>query len=194
MLNQYSYYSTLQDIFLDNNLTANTLIEGINSASDFVNIISTYIPDGIEDVPKLVELFKKYIIPKCWDSVVDITTCEDLITNHESFFGNLAEWVVSSEDRYLPILQNWEANKDKLMDKLRTTTEGTSRASDTPEVSGEWDGNDQLSSIASSTTTTTTDSGTIMNQLNDIRKRYRSIMQEWADSFIDRFTMEVLTW
>lgn len=194
MLNQYSYYSTLQDIFLDNNLTANTLIEGINSASDFVNIISTYIPDGIEDVPKLVELFKKYIIPKCWDSVVDITTCEDLITNHENFFGNLAEWVVSSEDRYLPILQNWEANKDKLMDKLRTTTEGTSRASDTPEVSGEWDGNDQLSSIASSTTTTTTDSGTIMNQLNDIRKRYRSIMQEWADSFIDRFTMEVLTW
>lgn len=194
MLNQYSYYSTLQDIFLDNNLTANTLIEGINSASDFVNIISTYIPDGIEDVPKLVELFKKYIIPRCWDSVVDITTCEDLITNHESFFGNLAEWVVSSEDRYLPILQNWEANKDKLMDKLRTTTEGTSRASDTPEVSGEWDGNDQLSSIASSTTTTTTDSGTVMNQLNDIRKRYRSIMQEWADSFIDRFTMEVLTW
>ena len=70
----------------------------------------------------------------------------------------------------------------------------TSRASDTPEVSGEWDGNDQLSSIASSTTTTTTDSGTVMNQLNDIRKRYRSIMQEWADSFIDRFTMEVLTW
>lgn len=194
MLNQYSYYSTLQDIFLDNDLTANTLIEGINSASDFVNIISTYIPDGIEDVPKLVELFKKYIIPRCWDSVVDITTCEDLITNHESFFGNLAEWVVSSEDRYLPILQNWEANKDKLMDKLRTTTEGTSRASDTPEVSGEWDGNDQLSSIASSTTTTTTDSGTVMNQLNDIRKRYRSIMQEWADSFIDRFTMEVLTW
>ena len=194
MLNQYSYYSTLQDIFLDNNLEANTLIEGINSASDFVNIISTYIPDGIEDVPKLVELFKKYIIPKCWDSVVDITTSEDLITNHENFFGNLAEWVVSSEDRYLPILQNWEANKDKLMDKLRTTTEGTSRASDTPEVSGEWDGNDQLSSIASSTTTTTTDSGTVMNQLNDIRKRYRSIMQEWADSFIDRFTMEVLTW
>lgn len=178
MLNQYSYYSTLQDIFLDNDLTANTLIEGINSASDFVNIISTYIPDGIEDVPKLVELFKKYIIPRCWESVVDITTCEDLITNHESFFGNLAEWVVSSEDRYLPILQNWEANKDKLMDKLRTTTEGTSRASDTPEVSGEWDGNDQLSSIASSTTTTTTDSGTVMNQLNDIRKRYRSIMQE----------------
>ena len=194
MLNQYSYYSTLQDIFLDNNLTANTLIEGINSASDFVNIISTYIPDGIEDVPKLVELFKKYIIPRCWDSVVDITTSEDLITNHENFFGNLAEWVVSSEDRYLPILQNWEANKDKLMDKLRTTTEGTSRASDTPEVSGEWDGNDQLSSIASSTTTTTTDSGTVMNQLNDIRKRYRSIMQEWADSFIDRITMEVLTW
>lgn len=194
MLNQYSYYSTLQDIFLDNNLTANTLIEGINSASDFVDIISTYIPDGIEDVPKLVELFKKYIIPKCWDSVVDITTCEDFITNHDNFFGNLAEWVVSSEDKYLPILHNWEANKDKLMDKLRTTTEGTSRASDTPEVSGEWDGNDQLSSIASSTTTTTTDSGTIMNQLNDIRKRYRSIMQEWADSFIDRFTMEVLTW
>lgn len=194
MLNQYSYYSTLQDIFLDSDLTANTLIEGINSASDFVNIISTYIPDGIEDVPKLVELFKKYIIPRCWDSVVDITTSEDLITNHEDFFGNLAEWVVSSEDKYLPILQNWDANKDKLMDKLRTTTEGTSRASDTPEVSGAWDGNDQLSSIASSTTTTTTDSGTVMNQLNDIRKRYRSIMQEWADSFIDRFTMEVLTW
>lgn len=61
----YTYYSTLQDIFVDCDLSADTIIAGINSAPDFVNYISDYIPDGIEDKDKLIELFRKHIIPRC---------------------------------------------------------------------------------------------------------------------------------
>lgn len=84
-------YSTLQDVMFDFNLASATLKECIASDADFVDIIAEYT-DGIEDKGILTTLFGRYIIPKCWDSVVDITTAEEVVVgDHDDLMGRLAE-------------------------------------------------------------------------------------------------------
>lgn len=191
MLNEYSYYYTIQDVLNDWNIDTPNLKALIANVPQFIDYLKSYGEIPEDDAVKT--LFSKYIFPKTFSSIVCIET-DGTDTEHEEFIGDLIEWLNYSYDRYSPILLAYQDNKANLMSKLVSVMRSDSRTSDTPEVNGDWDGDEQLSGVSKSTTSTENDSGTIMSRLREIQRDYRSIMSEWCKDFERRFCMEVLTW
>lgn len=79
----------------------------------------------------------------------------------------------------------------KLLDGIRSTSKSVNKSSDTPEVDGDWDTDAQLSAIAASSTETVSDSASLIDQLDAIRKKYTDLFEGWADLFRAKFTQEM---
>lgn len=199
-INTLTRYTTLMDLWDDWGLMCDNPGDMISDLSAFFNIVQTKLTDTKYDYAnntQIVELFKYYIIPKAYKSVVDIEVYdedEELDNQHDELIGKLVGWMNYTIEEYGTIAQLYKDNSTKLMEQLKSSVITTSRASDTPEVSGSWDGDDQLSSINSTSTETANDTGTVLDRLNAARKQYKDIMELWYNNFYNAFCSEVLKW
>ena len=194
----YSVYTTIQDLFGDLTLHSNTLPEMIASVPQFLSILDSIHDNKLAADPQLLELFGSYIIPSYYKSIVDIETFEDGATEHqpkhEEVLGRINAWCVTTRKYYGKLAKLYTENESKLLDQIKSTSESTNRDSDVPQLDGAWDGDDQVSTIASTSTVSSTDSGSMMSRLSEIRSGYRDIMQLWMRDFYKNFLQEVLTW
>ena len=195
----FSYYTTLKQLCSDLGLPTQELKTLLSAVPDFLDLMDLN-EEGFKTNTQLIELFQNYIIPNYLNSVIDIQTYEsdDDITDtekrHQEVRGRISSWCHKTLKSYGVIAQYYTDNSTKLLDELSTVTTMTNRTSDTPEVSGSWDGDEQLSGIASATTETKTSPATVMSRLSEIRNRYRDVMQLWEDDFYKTFMTEVATW
>ena len=196
----YSVYTTLQDLFGDLTLHSDTLPEMIASVPQFLGILDSIHDNKLATDQQLLELFGSYIIPSYYKSIVDIETFEndDDTTqhqpNHEDVLGRINAWCVTTRKSYGKIAKLYTENESKLLDQIKSTSTSTNRDSDVPQLDGDWDGYDQVSTVASASTESLVDNGSMMNRLSEIRSGYRDIMQLWARDFYKNFLQEVLTW
>ena len=195
----YSVYTTIQDLFGDLTLHSDTLPEMIASVPQFLGILDSIHDNKLAADPQLLELFGSYIVPSYYKSIVDIETFENGDTTehqpkHEDVLGRINSWCVTTRKSYGKIAKLYTENESKLLDQIKSTSTSTNRDSDVPQLDGDWDGNDQLSTIASASTESLMDNGSMMSRLNEIRTGYRDIMQLWARDFYKNFLQEVLTW
>ena len=196
----YSVYTTIQDLFGDLTLHSDTLPELIASVPQFLGILDSINDNKLAADPQLLELFGSYILPSYYKSIVDIETFEngdDTTQNqpkHEDVLGRINAWCVTTRKSYGKIAKLYTENESKLLDQIKSTSTSTNRDSDVPQLDGDWDGYDQVSTVASASTESLMDNGSMMNRLNEIRSGYRAIMQLWARDFYKNFLQEVLTW
>ena len=194
----YSVYTTIQQLFGDLTLHSDTLPEMIASVPQFLGILDSINDNKLATDQQLLELFGSYILPSYYKSIVDIETFEDGATehqpNHEEVLGRINAWCVTTRKYYGKLAKLYTDNESKLLDQIKSTSESTNRDSDVPQLAGAWDGDDQVSTIASTSTVSSTDSGSMMSRLSEIRSGYRDIMQLWARDFYKNFLQEVLTW
>ena len=195
----YSVYTTIQQLFGDLTLHSDTLPEMIASVPQFLSILDSIHDNKLATDPQLLELFGSYIIPSYYKSIVDIETFENDDTTehqpkHEEVLGRINAWCVTSRKYYGKIAKLYTENESKLLDQIKSTSTSKNRDSDVPQLSGDWDGDDQVSTIASTSTESLVDSGSMMNRLSEIRSGYRDIMQLWMRDFYKNFLQEVLTW
>lgn len=195
----YSVYTTIQDLFGDLTLHSDTLPEMIASVPQFLQILDSINDNKLATDAQLLELFGSYIIPSYYKSIVDIETFEDDGTTeyqsrHEELLGRINAWCVTTRKYYGKLAKLYTENESKLLDQIKSTSTSKNRDSDVPQLSGNWDGDDQVSTIASASTESLTDSGSMMSRLSEIRSGYRDIMQLWARDFYKNFLQEVLTW
>lgn len=80
----------------------------------------------------------------------------------------------STKDRYEVILDAYADNRDKLMDKIRSST--TARFNDTPQNSGDFSDDPYTSTITQ--TSSETDLEDNMTKLNKVQSGYRNILRE----------------
>lgn len=196
MLNSVSYYTTLQELFGDLNLSNTTIVELREAVPDFLNALD-FGNKGFSTNEQVLELFKDYIIPSYYKSIVDFQFIEEEAEpdkEHEDLLAGIYSWLNSTLKSYGVTASLYAENEDKLLDKIMSTTTTTSRTSDTPQMEGDWDGDDQLSGIAASTTESSTDSSSMILKLDEIRRRYRDIMELWKGNFYKRFCGEGLSW
>ena len=147
----------------------------------------------------MLELFGSYILPSYYKSIVDIETFENGDTTehqpkHEDVLGRINAWCVTTRKSYGKIAKLYTENENKLLDQIKSTSTSTNRDSDVPQLDGDWDAYDQVSTVASASTESLMDNGSMMSRLNEIRTGYRDIMQLWARDFYKNFLQEVLTW
>ena len=203
MLNNYcnrtctfSVYTTIQQLFGDLNLPSSTLTQMIPAVPDFLDALDIN-SQGFSINQQLLDLFEQYIIPYYYKSIIDIETFENDTTEpseHEELLGRINTWCITTLKYYGKLAKLYTENENKLLDQIKSTSTSTNRDSDVPQLDGVWDGNDQVSTIASASTESLTDNGSMMSRLNEIRSGYRDIMQLWMRDFYKNFLQEVLTW
>ena len=192
----FSVYTTIQQLFGDLSLQSSTLPQMIASVPDFLDALDLN-NNGFSTDPQLLELFRSYIIPSYYKSIIDIETFENDTTEpseHEELLGRINTWCITTLKYYGKLAKLYTENENKLLDQIKSTSTSTNRDSDVPQLDGVWDGNDQVSTIASASTESLTDNGSMMSRLNEIRSGYRDIMQLWMRDFYKNFLQEVLTW
>ena len=192
----FSVYTTIQQLFGDLSLQSATLPQMISSVPDFLDALDINT-NGFSTNPQLLDLFEQYIIPSYYKSIIDIETFENDTTEpseHEELLGRINTWCITTLKYYGKLAKLYTENENKLLDQIKSTSTSTNRDSDVPQLDGVWDGNDQVSTIASASTESLTDNGSMMSRLNEIRSGYRDIMQLWMRDFYKNFLQEVLTW
>ena len=195
----YSVYTTIQDLFGDLTLHSDTLPEMIASVPQFLQILDSINDNKLSTDAQILELFGSYILPSYYKSIVDIETFEndgtpEKTSRHEELLGRINAWCVTTRKYYGKLAKLYTENESKLLDQIKSTSTSTNRDSDVPQLDGVWDGDDQVSTIASASSETLVDNGSMMNRLNEIRSNYRDIMQLWMRDFYKNFLQEVLTW
>ena len=192
----FSVYTTIQQLFGDLSLPSATLPQMLASVPDFFDALDLN-NNGFSTNPQLLELFRSYILPSYYKSIIDIETFENDTTEpseHEELLGRINTWCITTLKYYGKLAKLYTENENKLLDQIKSTSTSTNRDSDVPQLDGIWDGNDQVSTIASASTESLTDNGSMMSRLNEIRSGYRDIMQLWMRDFYKNFLQEVLTW
>ena len=192
----FSVYTTIQQLFGDLSLPSATLPQMLSSVPDFFDALDLN-NNGFSTNPQLLELFRSYILPSYYKSIIDIETFENDTTEpseHEELLGRINTWCITTLKYYGKLAKLYTDNENKLLDQIKSTSTSTNRDSDVPQLDGVWDGNDQVSTIASASTESLTDNGSMMSRLNEIRSGYRDIMQLWMRDFYKNFLQEVLTW
>lgn len=192
----FSVYTTIQQLFGDLSLPSATLPQMITSVPDFLDALDLN-NSGFSTDEQLLELFRSYILPSYYKSIIDIETFENDTTEpseHEELLGRINTWCITTRKYYGKLAKLYTENENKLLDQIKSTSTSTNRDSDVPQLDGVWDGNDQVSTIASASTESLTDNGSMMSRLNEIRSGYRDIMQLWMRDFYKNFLQEVLTW
>ena len=192
----FSVYTTIQQLFGDLSLPSSTLPQMLSSVPDFFDALDLN-NNGFSTDPQLLELFRSYILPSYYKSIIDIETFENDTTEpseHEELLGRINTWCITTLKYYGKLAKLYTENENKLLDQIKSTSTSTNRDSDVPQLDGVWDGNDQVSTIASASTESLTDNGSMMSRLNEIRSGYRDIMQLWMRDFYKNFLQEVLTW
>ena len=192
----FSVYTTIQQLFGDLSLQSSTLPQMIASVPDFLDALDLN-NNGFSTNPQLLELFRSYILPSYYKSIIDIETFENDTTEpseHEELLGRINTWCITTLKYYGKLAKLYTENENKLLDQIKSTSTSTNRDSDVPQLDGVWDGNDQVSTIASASTESLTDNGSMMSRLNEIRSGYRDIMNLWMRDFYKNFLQEVLTW
>ena len=192
----FSVYTTIQQLFGDLSLPSSTLPQMIASVPDFLDALDLN-NNGFSTDTQLLELFRSYIIPSYYKSIIDIETFENDTTEpseHEELLGRINTWCITTLKYYGKLAKLYTENENKLLDQIKSTSTSTNRDSDVPQLDGVWDGNDQVSTIASASTESLTDNGSMMSRLNEIRSGYRDIMNLWMRDFYKNVLQEVLTW
>ena len=140
-----------------------------------------------------------------WNQEIPSVDDEEVKTESIKQLLNIFQYMNLTAPKYVKLLGLYEAQKDKLMDKLTTEveagadTKGTSRFNDTPQEMpsdyDEFEDPDYTTNINiskshnESSSTTTYDDKNIMARLDEISKLYDNIMRRWIGEF-DKFFWE----
>lgn len=128
------------------------------------------------------------ITAKEWDR----TNTQEVIDFWNNFYGIWKRTHVY----YEKMVSLLKTNEDKLMAQISTSTESDNRFNNTPDQGGDYSGLDYATTITKNKTTTSTDAGTVLERLEEVRRRYTDYYEKWAKEFnklfISRINYELL--
>lgn len=155
---------------------------------------STPNTDFIEVNDNACTLFQTYFLPYIFSSseLYAFSYDEDDLEEDENYpkseanrlFARIYSFLRSSQEKYSPLLDAYEAMKDKLFDEV-TSKEGISlmpQSSDMSELGGT---SDDLSKAV----IRKDDGGTAMQRLAEIQSAYRAVYEEWFNEMKGAFSL-----
>ena len=130
-----------------------------------------------------LKCFKDYIWPRFYNEVVvytDSDESKDFVKKFaETKVGQIFAWWISSSEKYSLLIQNLTANKNKLLDDVKS--ESISRFNDTPQNSGDFSDDQHTSTVTK--TENSSNVGTMMARLNEIEDNIKQLYMDWSDEF-----------
>lgn len=189
-----------EDIFMD--AIADSFLERDGTAGDwqrnsqyakYTNFKNIFVfEDNMWDViQKFNECFAQIVIRHQGDIIFALDEDEDTQENNTRC---LAQWLASmifiannTAPRYTKLLELYDSNKSKLMDALKNTTSSNaiSKFNDTPENTGDFEGESYTTNVTIGDVESTTELNpmTAMERLREIEESYRNVMLQWVNEF-----------
>ena len=147
------------------------------------------------------ECFFHFVLPIVWSEPFviseDETPTTELPQNDaaiKQMRKAIAFWI-STYPYYSKLLSLYESEGSKLLDQVATATDNKGGLSDMPQSStfaefvNAATSTDRLSQLTQSHSEDKSDYGTKMQRLDEIRRNYANLMQDWADEFIKTFVI-----
>ena len=138
---------------------------------------------GVSESNESTICFHDYIWPRFYQEVVvyvDSDEDEDFVKKFASTkVGQIFAWWQSSSEKYVLLIQNFENNKQKLLDDVKSSS--VARFNDTPQNSGDFSDDQHTSNTT--TTTSSSNVGTMMARLNEIEDNIKQLYIDWSDEF-----------
>ena len=193
----YNYYErtyyTLDDIRIEVGISPNDkgpyTIANSSAASLSSFLMNCFyklhfsLPPALTETDEARTCFKEYIWPRFYQEAIIYTDSDESESFLEKFCetksGQIMSWWKSSIEKYTLLIKNLEANKNKLLDDVKSTS--ISRFNDTPQNSGDFS-DDQHTSTATKTENSS-NVGTMMARLNEIEDNIKQLYIDWSNEF-----------
>ena len=192
MYNYYRTYYTLDDIRKKVGLYLNSAgpYTMYASYSNFTTFINKCLEEaGFDTLPVTTEItesekcFREYIWPRFYQEAiiyVDSDESEDFMKKFcRTKAGQIFSWWQSSTEKYSLLIQNLTANKNKLLDDVKSAS--ISRFNDTPQNSGDFSDDNHTSTVTK--TENRSNVCTMMQRLNEIEDNIKQLYIDWSNEF-----------
>ena len=183
-------YYTLDDIRIAVGISPNDKGPYTMLASSLNNFIRTCLQSvgftirpGTTETPESEKCFKDYIWPRFYQEAIIYVDSDE----SESFVeklcrtkaGQIMSWWQSATEKYSMLIQNFENNKQKLLDDVKYSS--IARFNDTPQNSGDFSDDNHTSNITK--TESSSNVGTMMQRLNEIEDNIKQLYIDWSNEF-----------
>lgn len=84
---------------------------------------------------------------------------------------------------YETLIKLMSQNQDKLLAQLSSETESENQFNDLPDQSGDYANINYATNLTKTKITTLTDAGTVLDRLEEVRRRYNDYYEKWAREF-----------
>ena len=192
----YNYYErtyyTLDDIRVEVGLYPNsagpyTMYASYSNLTTFIN--KCLEAADFDTIPVTTETtesekcFREYIWPRFYQEAIvyaDLDKNEYFVGKFcRTKVGQIMSWWQSSSEKYSLLIQNLTANKNKLLDDVKSAS--ISRFNDTPQNSGDFSDDNHTSTVTK--TENSSNVGTIMQRLNEIEDNIKQLYIDWSNEF-----------
>ena len=136
-----------------------------------------------DETTETLKCFREYIWPRFYQEVVIYTDSDESEDFLEKFartkVGQIMAWWTSSSEKYVLLIKNLTANKNKLLDDVKSAS--ISRFNDTPQNSGDFSDDQHTSTVTK--TENSSNVGTMMARLNEIEDNIKQLYIDWSNEF-----------
>ena len=128
--------------------------------------------------------WQNYIWPKFYDKAICYTD-DDTIADNDSakvfanFVGPIISWMNASNTKFSLLIANQEANKDKLLQQIKSSS--VNRFNDTPQNQGQFEDDSHNTNVTK--TENATDGATLLARLNEIEDNLKRLYEDWSNEF-----------
>lgn len=140
----------------------------------------------------LREFLCLYFLPRYWYECILPHGDEDSeaakMDCYRRFFNRFMQMLISTYNKYLPIIKAYKEKENLLMARLGSETRSISRFNDTPQEGGDFSDEQHTTTANTGETTTESDYETPMARLKQIRDNYENLYNAWASDFDRMFT------
>ena len=185
--NRYSveYLYTLEDMFPrpDNSEWPIDLLPKLN---EYIGGLFEYFDVDYWNENNTGGRLWEYIWQKNRDHIAFITDKEWNPANMEEakpFWIDFYKIWKSTHVYYEKMISLLKDNETKLLAQVSSLTESDNRFNNTPDQSGDYSGLDYATTINKNKITTSSDAGTILERLEEVRRRYTDYYEKWAREF-----------
>ena len=151
--------------------------------NDCLNKVNFTLFSTFAETDESTNCFRSYIWPRFYQEAIIYVDSDENEDFFEKFcktkIGQIYAWWISSSEKYNLLIQNLEANKNKLLDDVKSSS--TSRFNDTPQNSGDFSDDQHTSNIT--TTENSSNVGTMMARLNEIEDNIKQLYIDWSNEF-----------
>lgn len=194
MINKFKveYWFTLKEVMEEQGLTSDPYVSSI----DFYSFFHTLIPNAplykdnaiLPHLNNLMNLlYSRNRDHYCFKQETETISQDECL----KFITKMANVIVMTYDRYSNMLDLYLANKGKLMNPIKSSSEYVNRYNDTPQNSGDFDDDSHTTNINHSKSETSTDGSSMISRLNEIEKGISDLMKDWTNEFNPLFIEEV---